>query len=254
VGVERQTARSPRRSVLVLALEKRRQNKFNGVIDRLMTELFITGARRRCAPAGRPRARLPCRCANKWTYGMAAGYTVMMMRPRSRTARGAQLRACDRGVMPVLPLAQHVAQRTACGVPESRASLACACSTPSLRAAAALSDSTQQAPQQPALGGAAAAAGDAIFQFFTPARLGQHRLWFTCGFALAVFVVFFFCAGAFPAFAMLQAPPRPDPAPCLRAAYPRLLALGPAQLAHWLAPRVRPRRCSDLDGLLACRG
>lgn len=43
MGVERHTAKSPRRSVLVQALEKRRQNKFNGIVDRLMTELFITG-------------------------------------------------------------------------------------------------------------------------------------------------------------------------------------------------------------------
>jgi hypothetical protein len=138
-------------------------------------------------------------------------------------------------------------QRTACGLPESCASLTCACA----RIAQEQQQRCRSAPSSPE--GVPGPAGDAIFQFFTPARLGQHRLWFTCGFALAVFVVFFFCAGAFPAFAMLQAPPLPDPAPCLRAAYPRLLALGPAQLTHWLAPGVRARRCSHLERPSACR-
>ena len=44
VGVERETVRAPRRSIMVLALEKRRQSKYDGLVDRFMTELFITGA------------------------------------------------------------------------------------------------------------------------------------------------------------------------------------------------------------------
>lgn len=44
VGVERETVRAPRRSIMVVALEKRRQSKYDGLVDRLMTELFITGA------------------------------------------------------------------------------------------------------------------------------------------------------------------------------------------------------------------
>ncbi|KAK9845911.1 hypothetical protein WJX81_005785 [Elliptochloris bilobata] len=43
VGVEQQTARTGRRSMLIVALEKRRQSKFDGLVDRFMTELFITG-------------------------------------------------------------------------------------------------------------------------------------------------------------------------------------------------------------------
>lgn len=90
-------------------------------------------------------------------------------------------------------------------------------------------------------------AGETIFHFFTPARLGQHRLWFTSAFSLAVFAVFFFCIGEFPQFCLLHAPPLPDPAPCLRAAYPRLLSYGPAQMTHWMSPGVRAApasRCS----------
>lgn len=44
VGVERETVRAPRRSIMVVALEKRRQSKYDGLVDRFMTELFITGA------------------------------------------------------------------------------------------------------------------------------------------------------------------------------------------------------------------
>ena len=84
-----------------------------------------------------------------------------------------------------------------------------------------------------------AAAGDAIFQFFTPSRLGEHRLWFTSAFTLAVFTAFFFCIGEFPGFCLLNSPPLPDPGPCLRDANPRLLAFGPAQMTHWIAPGVR---------------
>ena len=81
--------------------------------------------------------------------------------------------------------------------------------------------------------------GDAIFQFFTPSRLGEHRLWFASAFTLAVFTVFFFCIGEFPQFCLLNSPPLPDPGPCLRDANPRLLAFGPAQMTHWIAPGVR---------------
>ena len=87
--------------------------------------------------------------------------------------------------------------------------------------------------------------GDAIFQFFTPSRLGEHRLWFTSVFTLAVFTVFCFCIGEFPQFCLLNSPPLPDPGPCLRDAYPRLLAYGPAQMTHWIAPGVRSDAMHD---------
>ena len=44
VGMEKLTARTGRHSLMVLALEKRRESRFNGWLDRLVTELFITGA------------------------------------------------------------------------------------------------------------------------------------------------------------------------------------------------------------------
>ena len=44
VGMEKLTARTGRHSLVVLALEKRRESRFDGWLDRLVTELFITGA------------------------------------------------------------------------------------------------------------------------------------------------------------------------------------------------------------------
>lgn len=44
VGMEKLTARTGRHSLVVLALEKRRESRFDGFLDRVVTELFITGA------------------------------------------------------------------------------------------------------------------------------------------------------------------------------------------------------------------
>lgn len=44
VGIEKLTVRTGRHSLVVLALEKRRESRFDGFLDRAVTELFITGA------------------------------------------------------------------------------------------------------------------------------------------------------------------------------------------------------------------
>ena len=44
MGMEKLTARTGRHSLVVLALEKRRESRFDGFLDRVMTELFISGA------------------------------------------------------------------------------------------------------------------------------------------------------------------------------------------------------------------
>ena len=49
VGMEKLTVQTGRHSLVVLALEKRRESRFDGWLDRLVTELFITGARDPCA-------------------------------------------------------------------------------------------------------------------------------------------------------------------------------------------------------------
>ena len=69
VGVERETVRAPRRSIMVVALEKRRQSKYDGLVDRLMTELFITGATR-CDRESFPYVGPDCAVG---TYAVRAG-------------------------------------------------------------------------------------------------------------------------------------------------------------------------------------
>ena len=90
-----------------------------------------------------------------------------------------------------------------------------------------------------------AAPGDSIFQFFTPSRLGEHRLWFTSAFTLAVFTVFFFCIGEFPGVlpAQLAAAARPGALPARRAPAPARLWARPDDALDraWGAPQRAQR-------------
>ena len=199
VGVEKETARTGRRSLVVLALEKRRESRFDGLLDRLMTEMFITGAGPGNAMTclenilAKARSTRSSESVTKVCLGSLPDYTGSGRLYHCWCKDTAQLLTCH-----ITTFLRCDLIRYACG------------------------------------------AGDAVFQFFTPSRLGEHRLWFTSAFTLAVFIVFFFCIGEFPQFCLLNSPPLPDPGPCLRDANPCLLAFGPAQMTHWIAPGVRP--------------
>ena len=75
--------------------------------------------------------------------------------------------------------------------------------------------------------------GERIFEFFTPAKLGQHRLFFTCSWTLVIFCVFFYMVGEFPYFQRVQAP-NPSMDACLLSVTPTAMGYGSSQLLHWL--------------------
>ena len=49
-------------------------------------------------------------------------------------------------------------------------------------------------------------AGETVFDWFTPAKLGHHRLLFTPALLFICWAVFFFMAGLFPAFELQTSP------------------------------------------------
>ena len=76
-------------------------------------------------------------------------------------------------------------------------------------------------------------AGERVFEFFTPAKLGHHRLFFTCGWTFVIFCVFCYMIGEFPYFEVAQAP-NPLVDACLTSVTPTTMGYGSSQLLHWL--------------------
>ena len=78
-----------------------------------------------------------------------------------------------------------------------------------------------------------ARAGERVFVFFTPAKLGEHRLYFSCAWTLVLLVTFSYTLGEFPYY---QAAQWPDAAAiaCLANATASPMAYGPSQMEHWI--------------------
>lgn len=72
-----------------------------------------------------------------------------------------------------------------------------------------------------------------MFELFTPAKLGQHRLFFTCGWTFVIFSVFWYMIGAFPYYEAVQFPD-PQRSACLEANSRTSAAYGSSQLVHWI--------------------
>ncbi len=73
---------------------------------------------------------------------------------------------------------------------------------------------------------------------FTPAQLGQHRLFFTCAWTFVIFSVFWYTIGEFPYYEMVQFPD-PQRSTCLEAIFRTPMGYGSSQLVHWIN-NVRP--------------
>lgn len=72
-----------------------------------------------------------------------------------------------------------------------------------------------------------------MFDACTPAKVGQHRLYFTFIFIFVVFAVWFYMIGEFPFFA-LQQPHDPTIDACLaNQASASIATYGPSQMLHW---------------------
>lgn len=89
-------------------------------------------------------------------------------------------------------------------------------------------------------------AGERMFELFTPAKLGKHRLFFTCGWTFVIFSVFWYMIGDFPYYQDAQFPD-PTRSACLQAASKTPMAYGSSQLVHWINQVGLP--CSS-----RCRG
>lgn len=72
-----------------------------------------------------------------------------------------------------------------------------------------------------------------MFEFFTPAKLGQHRLFFTCAWTFVIFSVFFFMIGEFPYYEAVQFP-SDQLSSCLEAITKTPAGYGSSQLVHWI--------------------
>ena len=68
---------------------------------------------------------------------------------------------------------------------------------------------------------------------FTPAQLGQHRLFFTCAWTFVIFSVFWYTIGEFPYYEMVQFPD-PQRSTCLEAIFRTPMGYGSSQLVHWI--------------------
>ena len=82
-----------------------------------------------------------------------------------------------------------------------------------------------------------------MFELFTPAKLGQHRLFFTCGWTFVVFSVFWYMIGAFPYYEAVQFPD-PQRSACLRISSATPASYGSSQLVHWIN-QVRLTTCKS---------
>ena len=76
-------------------------------------------------------------------------------------------------------------------------------------------------------------AGQRIFEFFTPANLGTHRLYFTCAGTLIMFCAWFFMVGEFPYYQALQWPD-PGVSACLAKATTTPMGYGSSQMLRWM--------------------
>jgi hypothetical protein len=76
-------------------------------------------------------------------------------------------------------------------------------------------------------------AGQRIFEFFTPAKLGAHRLYFTCAWTLIMFCTFFFMVGEFPYYQAVQWPD-PTMSACLVNATATPMGYGSTQMLRWM--------------------
>ncbi len=79
-----------------------------------------------------------------------------------------------------------------------------------------------------------------MFEQFTPAKLGQHRLFFTCGWTFVIFSVFWYMISEFPYYQDVQFPD-PTRSTCLQAASKSPMAYGSSQLIHWINQVHLPR-------------
>ena len=76
-------------------------------------------------------------------------------------------------------------------------------------------------------------AGQTIFEWCTPAKVGQHRLYFTITFIFVIFVVWFYMIGEFPFF-VLQQPHSASVDTCLAGLEGTSTSTyGPSQMLHW---------------------
>ncbi|CAL8468309.1 g7849 [Coccomyxa elongata] len=79
--------------------------------------------------------------------------------------------------------------------------------------------------------------GERVFEMFTPARLGKHRLFFTSAWTFIVFAVFFYMIGEFPYYEAVQFPSTTRDA-CLRAITKTPMGYGSSQMLHWFNQAV----------------
>jgi hypothetical protein len=68
---------------------------------------------------------------------------------------------------------------------------------------------------------------------FTPARLGQHRLFFTCAWTFVIFTVFWYMIGEFPYYEAMQFPD-PHISACLSNITSTPVSYGSSQIVHWI--------------------
>lgn len=73
-----------------------------------------------------------------------------------------------------------------------------------------------------------------MFEFFTPAKLGQHRLFFSLGWTFVIFAVFFFMIGEFPWYQSVQFPSQ-EQSSCLAAAEKTPAGYGSSQMVNWFS-------------------
>lgn len=78
-------------------------------------------------------------------------------------------------------------------------------------------------------------AGERIFNFFTPAKLGCHKRIFTCLWLFVSFVTFAFMIGAYP-FWILQSRHKRTVDECVQQQWNVQSAYGPASLLQWISP------------------
>lgn len=97
-----------------------------------------------------------------------------------------------------------------------------------------------------------------MFELFTPAQLGQHRLFFTCAWTLIIFSVFWFMLGEFPYYEIVQFPD-PQRSACLQGVSKTPMGYGASQLTHWISQvchtqvaQFDPSTPSSVSPLCAC--
>ena len=72
-----------------------------------------------------------------------------------------------------------------------------------------------------------------MFEMFTPAKLGQHRLFFTCAWTFIVFAVFWYMIGEFPYYEAVQFPD-PQTSTCLSNITSTPMGYASSQMVHWI--------------------